>query len=77
VLAIEARWRDGCVVTLHNLSAEPAGVRLPDDVIVAARSADPVEVLSDGESPGGPGPRIELAGYGYRWLRLSEETSPL
>ena len=29
------------------------------------------------QSPGGPGPRIELAGYGYRWLRLSEETSPL
>ena len=24
-----------------------------------------------------PGPGIELAGYGYRWLRLSEESSPL
>jgi maltose alpha-D-glucosyltransferase/alpha-amylase len=77
VLAIEARWRDGCVVTLHNLSAEPATVRLPDDVTVPARSEDVVEVLSDDESPGGTGPEIELAGYGYRWLRLSAEASPV
>ncbi|HEX4255977.1 MAG TPA: trehalose synthase, partial [Streptosporangiaceae bacterium] len=77
VLAIEARWRDGCVVTLHNLSAEPATVQLPDDVIVPARSADVVEVLSDGQSPSGAGPAIELAGYGYRWLRLSEEAAPI
>jgi maltose alpha-D-glucosyltransferase/alpha-amylase len=76
VLAIEARWRDGCIVTLHNLSAERATVQLPDDVIMPARRADVVEVLSDGQSPGGTGPGIELAGYGYRWLRLSEEAAP-
>lgn len=29
VLAIENRWRDGHLVTLHNLSAEPAVIRLP------------------------------------------------
>jgi maltose alpha-D-glucosyltransferase/alpha-amylase len=77
VLAIEARWRDGCVVTLHNLSGEPATVRLPGDVTAPARSADVVPVLTDGASPEGNGPTIELAGYGYRWLRLSGETSPV
>ena len=31
VLAIETRWRDHEMITLHNLSAEPAKVHLPDD----------------------------------------------
>jgi maltose alpha-D-glucosyltransferase/alpha-amylase len=31
VLAIENRWRDGHLVTLHNLSAEPAVIRLPGE----------------------------------------------
>jgi glycosidase len=77
VLAIEYHWRDGCVVTLHNLSAEPATVHLPDDLSISPSSRDVVEVLSDGESPGAIGPEIELAGYGYRWLRLSDDSSPV
>jgi hypothetical protein len=36
-----------------------------------------VEVLGDGESPGAIGAEIELAGYGYRWLRLSDDSSPV
>ena len=77
VLALESRWRDGCVVTLHNLSAEPATARLPDDLDVSPSSRDVVEILSDGESPGTIGPGIELAGYGYRWLRLSDDSAPV
>ena len=77
VLAIEYRWRDGWVVTLHNLSAEPATAQLPDDLSISPSSRDVVEVLGDGESPTAIGPEIELAGYGYRWLRLSDDSSPV
>jgi hypothetical protein len=47
-LAIEACWRDGRVVTLHNLSAEPATVLLPDDLGERAQAKN---------QPGPPGPR--------------------
>jgi maltose alpha-D-glucosyltransferase/alpha-amylase len=77
VLAIEYHWRDGCVVTLHNLSAEPATAQLPDDLSISPSSRDVVEVLGDGVSPTAIGPEIELAGYGYRWLRLSDDSSPV
>jgi hypothetical protein len=65
------------VVTLHNLSAEPATARLPGDLNVSPSSRDVVDVLSDGKSPDAIGPEIELAGYGYRWLRLSDDSSPV
>ena len=77
VLAIEYHWRDGCVVTLHNLSAEPATVQLPGDLSISPSSRDVVEVLDDGVSPTAIGPEIKLAGYGYRWLRLSDDSSPV
>jgi maltose alpha-D-glucosyltransferase / alpha-amylase len=77
VLAIEYHWRDGCVVTLHNLSAEPATAQLPDDLSISPSSRDVMEVLGDGVSPTAIGPQIELAGYGYRWLRLSDDSSPV
>jgi len=77
VLAIEYHWRDGCVVTLHNLSAEPATAQLPGDLSISPSSRDVVEVLGDGVSPTAIGPEIELAGYGYRWLRLSDDSSPV
>jgi hypothetical protein len=83
VLAIETRWRDGCVVTLHNLSAEPATVRLPGDVGDRARAGEIRQLLGDARSPAGEGaaasPRVRagaditLAGYGFRWLRLPED----
>jgi len=74
VLAIEACWRDGRVVTLHNLSAEPATVHLPDDLAEPAQ-AKPTEVrqvLGDTEPPYSTGQEIALRGYGFRWLRLIE-----
>ena len=84
VLAIETRWRDGCVVTLHNLSAEPARVRLPDDVTGRPHEGEIRQLLGDAStSPRGDGTGtaaragvdIELAGYGFRWLRLTDDTA--
>jgi hypothetical protein len=72
VLAIEARWRDGRVVTLHNLSAEPAAVRLPDDLDERAqtKTKEVRQVLGDAEPPYSTGQEIALSGYGFRWLRV-------
>jgi maltose alpha-D-glucosyltransferase/alpha-amylase len=71
VLAIEARWRDGRVVTFHNLSAEPAAVRLPDDLDerAQARTSEVHQVLGDAD-PCVPGQDLALGGYGFRWLRV-------
>ncbi len=76
VLAIEARWRDGRIVTLHNVSAEPAVARLPGDLADQAQDPQAHCVLADPESAAGAGPEITLAGYGYCWLRLSDEGAP-
>ena len=83
VLAIETRWRDGCVVTLHNLSAEPARIRLADDLGDAANRGGIRQLLGDTGSPaaGGAGTPsragadIALAGYGFRWLRLTDDSA--
>ena len=83
VLAIETRWRDGCVVTLHNLSAEPAAVRLPDDLGGRPVQGEIRQLLGDSSSPAAAeagaqvrgGTSITLAGYGFRWLRLTDDTA--
>ena len=87
VLAIETRWRDGCVVTLHNLSAEPVRVRLADDLGDAANRGGMRQLRDDTSSPaaGGPGhgagtrgragADIAVAGYGFRWLRLTDDSA--
>jgi maltose alpha-D-glucosyltransferase / alpha-amylase len=73
VLAIEARWRDGHLVTLHNLSAEPTTVRLPGDLDEQAQATEVHQVLGDAQPPHGTGEDIALSGYGFRWLRLLDE----
>jgi maltose alpha-D-glucosyltransferase / alpha-amylase len=83
VLAIETRWRDGCVVTLHNLSAEPAQVRLPDDLGDRPGQGEIRQLLSDTGSPAASetgtqvrvGADITLGGYGFRWLRLTDDSA--
>ena len=83
VLAIETRWRDGCVVTLHNLSAEPTQVRLPDDLGGRQDQGEIRQLLGDTSSPAAgeagaqvrAGASITLAGYGFRWLRLTDDTA--
>jgi maltose alpha-D-glucosyltransferase / alpha-amylase len=69
VLAIETRWRDDKMVTLHNLSAEPAKVCLPDDPDEATEDQPMRQVLGDGDPPYIPGQDIILGRYGFRWLR--------
>ncbi|GAA4614999.1 alpha-amylase family protein [Actinoallomurus liliacearum] len=71
VLGLAYRWREGRVVTLHNVSADPVRVRLPDDLDLTG-----VEQIRQmfGDAPAAElGREIELAGYGYRWLRLIDD----
>jgi glycosidase len=69
VLAIETCWRECRMVTLHNLSAEPAKVRLPDDAADQARGEGLRQVLGDADPPYVAGQDIALGRYGFRWLR--------
>jgi maltose alpha-D-glucosyltransferase / alpha-amylase len=73
VLVIDTRWRDGRVVTLHNLSAEPATVRLPANLDGQAPAGEVRQVLGDSGPPHSTGQEIALSGYGFRWLRLLDE----
>jgi len=72
VLAIETRWRDDRTVTLHNLSAEPAKVRLPDDAEEPGHGHPMRQMLGDTDPPYSPGEEITLGRYGFRWLRQTE-----
>jgi maltose alpha-D-glucosyltransferase / alpha-amylase len=69
VLAIETRWREHRTVTLHNLSAEQAEIRLPDDAGGPAAGERLTQVLGDADPPYHPAREITLGGYGFRWLR--------
>ncbi|MGE5291614.1 MAG: alpha-amylase family glycosyl hydrolase, partial [Micromonosporaceae bacterium] len=73
VLAIETKWRDRRMVTLHNLSDAPVAVRLPGGVSERGDVEEVQHVLGETavpEPPHGAGQEIRLSGYGYRWLRL-------
>jgi maltose alpha-D-glucosyltransferase/alpha-amylase len=70
VLGLSYRWREGRIVTLHNLSADDVRVTLPDGLDLSG-----VEEIRQifGEGQAEAGTEMELAGYGYRWLRLLDE----
>jgi maltose alpha-D-glucosyltransferase/alpha-amylase len=70
VLAIETRWRDCRMITLHNLSADPATISLQGDLADLAEANQVRQVLGDPEPPHRPGQEITLGRYGFRWLRL-------
>ncbi len=70
VLVIEARWRDGRMITLHNLSAEPVTIPLPDGLADLASANQAYQVLGDADPSYRPGGDITLGRYGFRWLRL-------
>ena len=61
VLAHRCDWQDDAVVVLHNLGPEPCRVSLGLDEKL-------VDLLAD-QRYEDTGPELELAGYGYRWLR--------
>ncbi len=69
VLAIEAHWRDHRMITLHNLSADPATITLEDDLADLARAS---QVLGDPAPSRRPGQEVSLGRYGFRWLRLPD-----
>jgi hypothetical protein len=59
-------------VTLHNLSAEPAKVRLPDDTQDPGHGQRMRQTLGDTDPPYSPGQEITLGRYGFRWLRQTD-----
>jgi maltose alpha-D-glucosyltransferase/alpha-amylase len=69
VLVIEARWRDARMITLHNLSADPATIPLQGDL---ADLAQAIQVLGDPEPVHAPGDEMTLGRYGFRWMRLPD-----
>jgi maltose alpha-D-glucosyltransferase / alpha-amylase len=75
VLAIEYRWREGHLVTLHNLSAEPAAIRLPTGIGDNGHAGEVRQVLGDDRSGLAAGADITLDSYGFRWLRLPSENA--
>jgi hypothetical protein len=75
VLAIETKWRAGHLVTLHNLSAEPAVIRLPAGLGGNRQPSQVRQVLGD-DHPAPPiGQDSTVGGYGFRWLRLPGENA--
>jgi maltose alpha-D-glucosyltransferase/alpha-amylase len=67
VLGLRYDWRNAALVTLHNFSAEPVKATLEVD------SGDPlVNLFADEtiESDDEGACRVELEGYGYKWLRV-------
>jgi len=71
VLALRYEAPGGTMLTLHNLSAKRRTVDVgpqPD------QEGDPVEVFADHryDPPTPDLAGVDLAGYGYRWLRLRE-----
>jgi maltose alpha-D-glucosyltransferase/alpha-amylase len=77
VLAIETRWRGGHLVTLHNLSSEPAVIRLPADMGGNGQASEVRQVLGDDRSGSTIDQDITMDGYGFRWLRLPGENALL
>jgi maltose alpha-D-glucosyltransferase/alpha-amylase len=58
----------GTMLFVHNLGTEAATVDLSS---VAAEAESPNDVLADREYPDlGKFDAVEIAGYGYRWIRL-------
>ena len=72
VLAHRAEAASGSVLFVHNLADRPAQVRLPEQ---PDEDGQPVEVFSDREYPDPDLRRLDVDGYGYRWIRLRRRHS--
>ncbi|HET9973137.1 MAG TPA: hypothetical protein VFQ68_33235 [Streptosporangiaceae bacterium] len=59
------------MITLHNLSAVPVKVRLPEDQDEPERDEWMRQVLGGAGSPYRPGEPVTLGRYGFSWLRWS------
>jgi trehalose synthase len=71
VIAHRCRWGDGSMVALHNLSPEPRTV--PISLTDCDESCTLVDLLEDATThlDANGGAAFPLAGYGYRWLRVT------
>ena len=72
VLALECAWKGGRVVTLHNMGAGEASVRLElddADTLTPLLSSDPDGTAATMDA----GAAIDLPPYGYRWFRMGGE----
>jgi maltose alpha-D-glucosyltransferase/alpha-amylase len=71
VLALHHEAPGGVVLTLHNLSDRKRTVDVGPQ---PGQEGDPVELFADRRyGPAGPElAALELAGYGYRWIRLRD-----
>ena len=69
VLALCSSWRDGRVVTMHNLADEPVrvgcGLEEDEPLVPLLGSADPQPVRA--------GEPVELGPFGYAWFRVGGE----
>jgi maltose alpha-D-glucosyltransferase / alpha-amylase len=68
VLVHQADAPSGSMLFLHNLSDKPVRLNMPQHV---HESDSPVEMFSDHEYDPPNLDKLELEGYGYRWIRLS------
>jgi maltose alpha-D-glucosyltransferase/alpha-amylase len=71
VLALHYEAPGGVMLAVHNLSEQDRTVDLGQQ---PGQEGDPMEVFSDRpyDAAGPELKQVELAGYGYRWLRLRE-----
>lgn len=68
VLVHQATSKGGAMLFLHNLADEPCQVKVGSQVEAVGR---PLSVAADGDYPDELDlDAIDLAGYGYRWIRL-------
>jgi maltose alpha-D-glucosyltransferase/alpha-amylase len=71
VLAHRADGTTGSMVFLHNLTGQPCSVDLST---LAGEASDPEQVLADHDYPPLDGlAKLQLARYGYRWIRLCRQ----
>ena len=68
VLVQRCALDDSSVVTVHNLSPEPATIDVPVDP--GGEGLEAVDLMSDEAVTGEATARVTLEGYGYRWFRV-------
>lgn len=75
VLALRSTWQDASMVTLHNLSPNPAVV--PLELGELEEGSRLVDLLTDDDCEPEPdgSAEVRLDGYGYRWLRVTQPSS--
>jgi maltose alpha-D-glucosyltransferase / alpha-amylase len=71
VVALRYTWSDRVLVAVHNLASEPRTATL--DLGTGADGCHLIDLLDEGQRDEieGRKPRVDLAGYGFRWLRIA------